>query len=147
MPTNPPPIVSRTLTLQESRRPCRDAFGLPGDPDVDRINRHGGLDLRYPRIAYIDGEYDPWRQAGPHADEARQRNRKSTVSEPFVLIEGGHHHWDTSGRFANQTTPEMPPPAVQKAQSAQVAFVKAWLEEWKIDKGGAVVEEKLQHPF
>jgi len=147
MPTSPRPIMSRTVTLDANKRACRAAFNLSGDPAVERINRHGGLELRYPRLAYVDGEADPWRQAGPHAAQARQRRRPSTTSEPFILIEGGVHHWDSNGLFPNQTTPDLPPPAVKKAQAAEIAFVRAWLEEWKAEKGSRTAVKKLQQPL
>jgi len=139
--------MSRAVTLESSRRNCRAAFNLSGDPAVERINRHGGLELRYPRLAYVDGEADPWRQAGPHSTQAHQQHRASTATEPFILIEGGVHHWDSNGVFANQTTADLPPLAVKKAQAAEIEFVEAWLEEWKAEKGGQTAGAKLQRPL
>jgi len=81
----------------------------------------------------IDGDRDPWRPATPHASPFNETaiNRTSTTSEPFILIEGGVHHWDENGLFDNQTTADLPPKPVKDAQAEIVRFVKAWLEEWK----------------
>jgi hypothetical protein len=126
------PVVSRALTLEWTKLPCRLAFDLPGEPDVEAINQWGGLDISYPRLAFVDGEADPWRSATPHAIGAR--DRESTASEPFILIPGAVHHWDENGLFDNETTADLPPKAVKGAQDAEVTFVKVWLSEWQSAK-------------
>jgi hypothetical protein len=47
------------------------------------------------------------------------------------LIEGAVHHWDENGLFPNETTKDLPPKPVKKAQREEVKFVKAWMKEWK----------------
>lgn len=103
--------------------------------DTDAINKHGGLNFSYPRVAIIDGEADPWRQATPHRI-GLEPYPPSTGSEPRLLIKGGAvHHWDENGIFKNETTPELPPQEVVEAQQFIVDFTKEWLKEWKEEQG------------
>lgn len=60
------PLVSRTYDLEYGTIICRDAFGIYEPPDVELANKYGGYDISYPRLAIIDGEWDPWRPATPH---------------------------------------------------------------------------------
>lgn len=120
----------------------RSTSRLP--PAVENINKYGGFDLTYPRLAYIDGEQDVWRPATPHASpfNTTAHNRTSTIDQPFILIEGAVHHWDENGVFANETTKSFPPKTIKKVQSQEIKFVKKWMEEWKRDcgrKGRALV--------
>lgn len=100
---------------------------------MDAVNKYGGFNLRYPRLAFVDGEWDPWRAAGPHA--IGLPTRPSTVSEPFILIAKAVHHWDENGLFPNETTAELPPKPVADAQKQEAVFVKKWLEEFKKEHG------------
>jgi hypothetical protein len=85
------PVGSRLITLDEASMKCKLAFNLTTkDVDVDSINRHGGFNISYPRLAFIDGEQDPWRWAGVHAPGLPAR--QDTLSEPYMLIQGGIHH-------------------------------------------------------
>ncbi|KAL2012780.1 hypothetical protein VTN00DRAFT_305 [Thermoascus crustaceus] len=123
------PLISRSVDLEYLSIICRDAFNITTPPDVEAVNKYGGYDISYPRLAIIDGETDPWRPATPHAPMAPPR--LNTVEKPFLLIKGGVHHWDENGLFPNETTPELPPRPVKEVQQAELEFVKKWLEEWK----------------
>lgn len=87
------PLISRSIDLEYLSIICRDAFNITTPPDVEVVNKYGGFDISYPRLAIIDGEADPWRPATPHAPTAPPR--LSTVEEPFLLIEGGVHHCES----------------------------------------------------
>ncbi|KAL8993435.1 MAG: hypothetical protein Q9169_006352 [Polycauliona sp. 2 TL-2023] len=129
------PLVSRLLTLEYNSLICRYAFNITAPPDTDAINKYGGFDIAYPRLAIVDGEQDPWRGASPHSVLAPNGgNRTSTVEEPFLLIEGAVHHWDENGLFPNETTLSLPPAPVQEVQAQEVEFVKAWMEEIRAGK-------------
>ena len=52
------------------------------------------------------------------------------MSEPFILIEGGVHHWDENGLFPEEITPELPPAPVADAKRKMEKFVKDWLKDW-----------------
>ncbi|KAJ9631857.1 hypothetical protein H2203_000257 [Taxawa tesnikishii (nom. ined.)] len=115
VPKNQLPIVSRTLDLAYESIIC-----------------YGGYDISYPRLAFIDGQQDPWRPATPHAFEQGAKPRKSTASEPFILIEGAVHHWDENGLFPNETTANLPPAPVADTQKSEVQFVTEWMQEWRL---------------
>ncbi|KAI4254542.1 MAG: hypothetical protein L6R42_007152, partial [Xanthoria sp. 1 TBL-2021] len=135
VPADRLPLVSRLLTLEYNSLVCRYAFNITTPPDTDAINKYGGFDIAYPRLAIVDGEEDPWRGASPHSVLAKNGgNRTSTIEEPFLLIEGGVHHWDENGLFPNETTATLPPAPVKEVQAQEVEFVKAWLEEFRAGK-------------
>lgn len=128
MPDNQLPLISRTLKMEYVSIFCKLAFNITTPPDVDSINKLGGFDFSFPRVALIDGQVDPWRAATPH--KIGLPDRISTVSQPFLLIQGGVHHWDENGRFENETTSLLPPEPVRTVQRQEVEFVTEWLKEW-----------------
>ncbi|KAL9130213.1 MAG: hypothetical protein Q9217_001558 [Psora testacea] len=132
VPANQLPLISRLLTLEYQTIICREAFNITQPPDTNAINKYGGYDIAYDRLAFIDGEVDPWRGASPHAPAAKPRT--STTQQPFILIADAVHHWDENGLFPNETTPDLPPPPVADTQAQEIKFVGAWLEEWKARK-------------
>ncbi|KAG6034285.1 hypothetical protein E4U41_006601 [Claviceps citrina] len=125
------PMVSRALSLEYSSWDCRTAFNITKRPDVNIINRHGGPNFSYPRLAIIDGKQDPWRAAGSHA--IGLPDRKSTLLEPFELIDWGVHHWDENGLADDaEREPGLPPSQVVDIQRKEVVIVKYWLEQFKM---------------
>lgn len=129
MPADQLPLISRLIDLDFLSVVCREAFNITTPSQVERINKHGGVNISYPRLANIDGEWDPWRYASPHRIGLPER--ESTVSEPFILIDNGVHHWDENGLFPNETRPGLPPKPVAEAQRAEVKFVRAWMKQWR----------------
>ena len=132
VPADELPLISRTLTLDYLSLVCQYAFNRTTPADVEAINKYGGFDLSYDRLAFIDGEDDPWRRASPHAPQAKPR--ESTTEQPFILIADAVHHWDENGVLANETAPNVPPAPVADAQSQEVKFVEAWLSEWAAEQ-------------
>lgn len=130
------PLISRLLDIEFFSIVCRAAFNITTPPDIGIINKHGGYGISYPRLAIIDGEQDPWRPATPHASPfiADVHNRTNTASEPFLLIEGGVHHWDENGLLWNETTEILPPRPVREVQRLEMDFVKEWMLEWNARK-------------
>ncbi|KAF7889016.1 hypothetical protein EAF00_009316 [Botryotinia globosa] len=135
VPANQLPLLSRTIDLPYLSIICAESFNITTPPAVENINKYGGFNLTYPRLAYIDGEQDVWRPATPHASpfNTTAHNRTSTIEQPFILIEGAVHHWDENGLLANETTKSLPPKTIKKVQSQEITFVKKWMEEWKRD--------------
>ncbi|KAI7225586.1 serine carboxypeptidase [Hortaea werneckii] len=158
VPQDQLPLISRTLDLDYMMIICNEAFGIYGPPNTTTVNKYGGYDISYPRLAFIDGEWDPWRPATPHAFgkerlstvsassalqnlEIQQQqqpiidygapHRPSTPSEPFILIPDAVHHWDENGVFLNQTNATFPPQPVADTQRAEAEFVRGWMEEWR----------------
>ncbi|KAI2643576.1 serine carboxypeptidase S28-domain-containing protein [Xylaria nigripes] len=129
VPKNQLPLISRTIDLKYSSTICREAFNITKPADLEAILKYGGAKLSFPRLAWINGERDPWRAAG--TDPLGFPGRKSTESEPFILISGAVHHWDENGLFPNETTPQLPPAPVADAQSKEAVFVGEWLKDFK----------------
>lgn len=126
------PIVSRTLDLEYQSHICRAAFNITTPPDVEIVNKYGAYDISYPRLAIVDGDWDPWKDATPHAFEFGAPHRNSTASEPFILIDEAVHHWDENGLWFNETTSTLPPLAVKDAQYLEQFAVEEWMAEWKL---------------
>lgn len=140
MPEDQLPLISRVITLKYVSKFCSEVFNITTLPDVDSINKLGGANFSYPRLAFIDGAQDPWRAAGVHHIDLPER--ESTVDEPFILVDYGVHHWDENGPDnATQYLPDFPPAHVLKVQDQEVEFVQAWVKDFKEQKRGKLVEE------
>ncbi|KAL1957432.1 hypothetical protein VTO42DRAFT_6000 [Malbranchea cinnamomea] len=129
VPPHIKPLISRLIDVPYTSIVCREAFNIHTPADVNRVNKYGGFDIEYPRLAFVDGSADPWLEATPHASHARKR--RSTPDKPFILIQDAVHHWDENGLLPNETTPELPPKRIKKVQAEEVQFVKKWLRDWK----------------
>lgn len=128
------PIVSSLLDLAYESLVCVEAFNITTPANVEVINKYGGYDISYPRLAFVDGSADPWRPATPHAFAQGAKKRNSTASEPFILIDGAVHHWDENGLFPNETTTSLPPLTVVDTQRQEVQFVREWMQEWQLEQ-------------
>lgn len=131
VPKNQLPLISRTIDLDYTSLVCKYAFNVTSPPDTEAVNKYGGYDIAYERLAFIDGEQDPWRPATPHAFKQGAKPRNSTVDKPFILIAGAVHHWDENGLFPNETTATLPPKPVAETQKDERYFVQQWMKEWK----------------
>ncbi|KAF1978996.1 serine peptidase-like protein [Bimuria novae-zelandiae CBS 107.79] len=127
-PPNIQPLISRTLDLEYLTEFCRLGYERDEPPAIENINKYGGFNISYPRLAHIGGNADPWRPATPlwYPDA-----REDTIEEPWHLISHGVHHWEENGIFPNETTPTLPPYPVIYAQQYLKNFVIEWLKEWK----------------
>jgi len=131
-PPNIRPVISRLITLDLLDVPCQSAFGISGlDADVDSINQYGGFDISYERLAFVDGQADPWRWAGVHKPGLEKR--KDSMAKPFVLIKGAVHHWDENGLPREDADDESTvPEPVAQAQGYELVFVRAWLDDYNV---------------
>ncbi|KAK4549922.1 hypothetical protein LTR36_005223 [Oleoguttula mirabilis] len=155
VPADQQPIISRLLDIPYEMLVCNYAFNITAPADVEAINKYGGYDIAYDRLAIIGGEWDPWRPATPQAYGYGAKNRTSTINEPDILIPKAVHHvslqlgcvsahqvgssanglqWDENGIFGNQTNSTFPPQTIQKTQSEERHFVHAWMEEWREER-------------
>lgn len=132
-PEDQMPLMSRLVDFDYATMWCPDVFGIPAEPDADSINHFGEYGFSHHRLAFVDGEHDPWRQAGVHR-LGENEDRESTDSEPFILIEGAVHHWDEFGPKPNATGSWLPPKNVQDVHQEEIRFVKLWLKEWAAEK-------------
>jgi len=137
-PENQLPLISRTNDLAYEGLICELAFNITTPPNVTAVNKYGGFGISYPRLAFIDGEWDPWRPATVHASpfNTTAHNRTSTLTEPFILIADAVHHWDENGLFPNETvnTPGdlLPPLPVREVQAQELVFLTEWMAEWTL---------------
>jgi hypothetical protein len=90
VPKNQLSLISRTISLEYLMASCNLAFNITGPPDVEAVNKYGGFDICYDRLAIIGGQWDPWRPVTPLADNAPKR--RSTTNRPFELIAKAVHH-------------------------------------------------------
>lgn len=55
------------MTLEHSSKICKQAyppgkhFTVPEWPDIEEVNARGDYATEYSRLAFIDGDRDPWR--------------------------------------------------------------------------------------
>lgn len=124
-------LLSRAVTREYVAWPCENWFNLTTPPDLDIINKYGGFNMSHSRLAWIDGKQDPWRAASPHA--MGQPPRKSTISEPFILVDWGVHHWEEFGVRQGVEEEGLPPQNIVDIQQEMVHFVGEWLKEFKAE--------------
>jgi len=115
------------LTLDYTSKICRQAFPageyarVPAWPNVTAVNILGDYNLAMDRIAFVDGDEDPWRPATPHSWHAKAR--RDTVLRPFKIIKSGVHHYDENGL----KDPSKEPSRIRAIHEQEVDFVKSWL--------------------
>lgn len=127
-----PKLVSTLLDYAYAHEICEkgfpsgEHFTMPERPEIDQVNSLGSFDLSVDRLAFIDGQYDPWRPATVHSEEyAYGGAREDTVQRPFKLIPDCWHHCDENGVKDEKKTPER----VRLIHEQQVEFVKEWLKQ------------------
>lgn len=127
-----PKLVSSLLDYDYAHEICEKGFPagehytMPARPDIDEVNRLGNFHLSVDRLAFVDGQYDPWRPATVHSEEyAYGGARADTIQRPFKLIPDCWHHCDENGVKDEKKTPER----VRLIHEQQVEFVKEWLKQ------------------
>lgn len=127
-----PKLISSLLDLNYTSQVCKKGFlpgtqfTVPDHPQTEEVNKLGNFTIDVDRLAFIDGQYDPWRPATVHSDRfAYGGSRIDTLDRPFKLIPNCWHHCDENG---NKT---FEPPRVRKIHSQEVQFVQHWLTQWK----------------
>lgn len=133
------PIVSRLITVASKSNDC-SMFGITSPPKTERINRYGGLNFTYSRVAAIGGFADPWREATPLAQELSNPLRPSTDDMPVVQIDlhedevydglrGAVHHWELNGATTDTFPDGLPPQGIKDAWAEIIRFVGVWLKD------------------
>lgn len=129
-----PRIVSKLLTLEYASMTCRQAFPrgkfftVPPMPNLTVVNELGSFSISEDRLAFIDGDVDPWKPNTPHSEHAPER--EDTILRPFKVIPGGVHHYDENG-LRNMAEE---PAHILKIHKEMIHFVKEWLKDWKDPK-------------
>ncbi|KAI0059615.1 peptidase S28 [Artomyces pyxidatus] len=127
-----PAIISRLIDLDYLHKICIQAFPpgkyftVPSLPDIASVNVLGSFDIAADRLAFIDGQIDPWRPDTPHS-QYYAKPRPDTIIRPFKLIPGAVHHWDENG-LANHSAE---PPEIKAIHEQEVAFVQTWLKDFQ----------------
>lgn len=97
---------------------------IPSSPDVDRWNAYGGYDVQADRLAFIDGNHDPWLDGCYHANEAPPRY--ATDLRPEYLIVSGGHHWDSTGILDVAAEPQF----IRESHHWEIRTVRKWLRQF-----------------
>jgi len=132
---NLPRIVSRQLSLGYQSKICRQAFppgvhfSVPSLPNISAVNALGSYDMAADRLAFIDGEVDPWKPQTPHGDGAVDRD--DTVLRPFKMIPNAVHHYDEWGLLNVLEEP----PEIRRIHADMISFVTSWLKDWDLAHG------------
>lgn len=138
-PSPSPRIVSSRLTLAYTSDICSLAFppgehfSIPSEPDVEEVNRRGDYLIEADRLAFVDGDRDPWRPMTPQRNGTRGKKGGMDMNKPGWIIYDGVHHYDENGL----TQHEAEPARIQAVHEWEKMFVSAWLEEWEVKKGTA----------
>lgn len=126
-----PRIVSKLMTMDYASKICQQAFPpgkyfvVPPLPNITAVNALGDFAIASDRLAFIDGDVDPWKPCTPHSTHAD--DREDTILRPFKLIPGGVHHYDENG--LRNITDE--PLEIQKIHYEIINFVLEWLEDFE----------------
>ncbi|WVQ93094.1 hypothetical protein IAU59_000158 [Kwoniella sp. CBS 9459] len=129
-----PRIVSNQLTLDYTSKICKQAFppgqhfAVPAWPDVAEVNDRGDFGIEYERLAFIDGDRDPWRPMTPQSDWAPKRS--SSVSKPVHLIFDGVHHYDENGLEDHSEEPFR----IRDVHELEKSFVSEWVAQFAEQK-------------
>ncbi|KUI56518.1 putative serine protease EDA2 [Cytospora mali] len=135
-------LLSRVMTGNYTQEQCTMAFppgkynSIPSSPNVDIWNAYGGYDLQADRLAFIDGNQDPWQDGCYHSNSAPERY--STDLHPEYLIVDGGHHWDSYGILDVPAEPQF----IREAHYWEIRTVKKWLRDfssWTPATNGTVV--------
>ncbi|KAI0041435.1 peptidase S28 [Auriscalpium vulgare] len=127
-----PTIISRLLDVDYAHKICTQAFPpgkfftVPQLPNVTAVNALGDFDIAADRLAFIDGEVDPWRPYTPNS-QYYASPRPDTVLRPFKVIPGGVHHWDENGLAKSTAEPQ----EIRAIHKEMVSFVRAWLKDFR----------------
>lgn len=93
-PSASPRIVSSRLTLAYTSAICPLAFPpgknftIPSQPDVEEVNSRGDFAIEANRLAFIDGDRDPWRPMTPQRNGVRGKKGGMDVNKPGWIIYG-----------------------------------------------------------
>ncbi|WWC72992.1 uncharacterized protein I206_106956 [Kwoniella pini CBS 10737] len=133
-PLKGPRIVSNKLTLEYTSKICKQAFppgkhfSVPDMPDVEEVNARGDYEIEYDRLAFIDGDRDPWRPMTPQSDWAPRRH--SSVNKPVHLIYDGVHHYDENG-LSDHT---LEPSRIKDIHQLEINFIQEWVAQFNEEK-------------
>jgi hypothetical protein len=136
-PKHGPSLIANPLKASYTQQWCDWAFPpgqynkIPSSPEIWRINKYGGFNVKQKRLAHIDGDNDVWLDICYHSNLAPLRYSTSLQEEqdhPQLLINGAGHHWDSYslGSLKNLT---LEPQFIQNAHLWEIRTVERWMRE------------------
>ncbi|KAK8211846.1 putative serine peptidase [Phyllosticta capitalensis] len=126
-------IVSRLVTASYWQRQCGLFFPSEGNftygsargLSVDDVNAYtGGWDMNTTRVLWVNGQYDPWKDATVSSDFKPGGPLQSTSEAPVMVIPDGIHCSDLIAQNGAVND------GVQDVIDAEVKQIKAWVAEW-----------------
>ena len=133
-PPERPSIVSRLVTKEYWTRQCGlyfpeidgKVYGLAAGKTYDDVNQYtGGWNIKdVARLTYVNGELDPWREAGVSSEFRPDGPLQSTAAMPVNIVPGGFH---TSDLVTNNGAIN---PGCKKVIDAAVKVIVDWVAEW-----------------
>lgn len=126
-------IVSRLVTASYWQRQCSLFFPSEGNftygsargLSVADVNAYtGGWDMNTTRVLWVNGQYDPWKDATVSSDFEPGGPLQSTSEAPVMVIPDGIHCSDLIAQNGAVND------GVQDVIDAEVKQIKAWVAEW-----------------
>ncbi|KAK6535704.1 hypothetical protein TWF694_002154 [Orbilia ellipsospora] len=150
-PAGQPSIVSRFVTEEYWTRQCKLYFPDDGTygagPSFGNSNSFepvndwtGGWYINdTQRLLYVNGQFDPWRDAGVSSDYRPGGPLESTEQTPIFVVPGGFHCTDlvpANGRVN---------PGVKATIDAAVQQIVTWVGEYPKNDGGSYSSYGYNH--
>lgn len=132
-PLNDTTIVSRLVSAEYWQRQCADFFPGPGTfgsaegKTVAATNAYThGWDLagNTTRLIWINGQYDPWKDATVSSDYKPGGPFNGTADAPVLVIPEGIHCSDLIAASGTANA------GVQAVQDATIAQISTWVDEF-----------------
>lgn len=142
-PADRPSIVSRLVDQAYWERQCGLFFpeedglvhGLAAGRTFDTVNEWtGGWNIKdTKRLLFVDGQFDPWRDAGVSSVFKPGGPLESTEEVPVMVVPGGFHCTDLTLRNGEYNA------GVKEVIDAGVTQMVDWIGEYYSEHGNATV--------
>lgn len=132
-PSSTPSIVSRLVNAAYWERQCALTFppedgytyGIAEGKDEAQVNAYTkGWDITHERLLFVNGDNDPWREAGVSSDFRTGGKLQSTPQHPVIIVPGGYHTSDLLTKNAQSNA------GAKVAIDAVVAQMVSWVKEF-----------------
>jgi hypothetical protein len=136
-PEGRPSIISRLSTAEYWTRQCALMFpasnttvvGLDRGATAEEVNaKNKGWNNYSPGLLYVNGDYDPWREASVSSDFRPQGKLANSTRNPVVIVPGGFHTSDLVTQNAKANA------GAKAAIDEAVSIMKEWVGEFKHGK-------------
>ncbi|KAK4501445.1 hypothetical protein PRZ48_007254 [Zasmidium cellare] len=148
-----PSLVSRVLKPEYTQQWCTWAFPpgkhnkIPSTPDLERYNVYGGSNMSAPRLAFVGGEQDVFRDVGFFAVDQGERYSltvEDAYLHPQMLIESGGHRWDFEAlNTGNVWEKDKEPQFIREVHLWELRVVARWIGQWEEREGRGSKRDEL----